>query len=225
MCLDLLKVNSDDSYFTEDHVIYLLNKFRSLVLKQKYEKELDQNVVNDDNYQTVILDMNVSTSVKNYSCPTLYYLRSEQEIPPTLEIGTQYVFAEDFFEHEITCVSPKRFKYACGNKYLKNMMYATVGLDQHLYIKSTNPQFIYLNRVNFRGVFDNAEEAGKLTGDCVECDILDRPFPMEESLIQLVVDYTVKTMAQSVYVPKDSKNNADDDLSGLSVKRGEGASK
>ena len=43
MCLDLLKVNSDDSYFTEDHVIYLLNKFRSLVLKKKYEKELDQN--------------------------------------------------------------------------------------------------------------------------------------------------------------------------------------
>lgn len=225
MCLDLLKVNSDDSYFTEDHVIYLLNKFRSLVLKQKYEKELDQNVVNDDNYQTVILDMNVTTSVKNHSCPTVYYLRSEQEIPPTLEIGTQYVFAEDFFEHEITCVSPKRFKYACGNKYLKNVMYATIGTDQHLYIKSANPQFIYLNRVNFRGVFDNAEEANKLTGDCVECDILDRQFPMEESLIQLVVDYTVKTMAQSIYAPKDSKNNTDDDLSGLSVKRGESASK
>ena len=48
---------------------------------------------------------------------------------------------------------------------------------------------------------------------------------MEESLIQLVVDYTVKTMAQSVYAPKDDKNNADDDLSGLSVKRADRASK
>ena len=220
MCLDLLKVNSDDSYFTEDHVIYLLNKFRSLVLKKKYEKELDQNAVNDDNYQTVVLDMDVTTSINGVSCPSAHYLRSVQEIPPMLEVGVQYVFA-----HEITCVSMKRFKYACGNKYLKNMMYATIGPDQHLYIKSANPQFVYLNRVNFRGIFDDADKASKLTGDCVECDILDRQFPMEESLIQLVVDYTVKTMAQSVYAPKDDKNNADDDLSGLNVKRAESASK
>ena len=225
MCLDLLKVNSDDSYFTEDHVIYLLNKFRSLVLKKKYEKELDQNAVNDDNYQTVVLDMDVTTSINGISCPSVHYLRSVQEIPPMLEVGMQYVFAEDFFEHEITCVSMKRFKYACGNKYLKNMMYATIGPDQHLYIKSANPQFVYLSRVNFRGMFDDADKASKLTGDCVECDILDRQFPMEESLIQLVVDYTVKTMAQSVYAPKDDKNNADDDLSGLNVKRAESASK
>ena len=225
MCLDLLKVNSDDSYFTEDHVIYLLNKFRSLVLKKKYEKELDQNAVNDDNYQTVVLDMDVTTSINGISCPSAHYLRSVQEIPPMLDVGMQYVFAEDFFEHEITCVSMRRFKYACENKYFKNMMYATIGPDQHLYIKSANPQFIYLNRVNFRGIFDDADKASKLTGDCVECDILDRQFPMEESLIQLVVDYTVKTMAQSVYAPKDDKNNADDDLSGLNVKRAESASK
>ena len=84
MCLDLLKVNSDDSYFTEDHVIYLLNKFRSLVLKKKYEKELDQNAVNDDNYQTVVLDMDVTTSIKGVGCPSAHYLRSVQEIPGQL---------------------------------------------------------------------------------------------------------------------------------------------
>lgn len=222
MCLDLLKVNSDDSYFTEDHVIYLLNKFRSLVLKQRYEKELNENIVNDDNYQTILLDMSPQTNIEGIDWSGVI-LRSEQEIPPTLDIGTQYVFAENFFNNEITCVPMKRFKYACGNKFLKNMMYATIGPDMHLYVKSQNPQFVYLNRVNFRGVFDDAEKANKLSGECTECDILDRQFPMEENLIQLVVDYTVKSIAQSVYAPKDNKNDADDDLSGLSAKRAQNA--
>jgi len=36
MALDELKLMSDDSYYTEDHVLFLLNKYRSFLLKQRY---------------------------------------------------------------------------------------------------------------------------------------------------------------------------------------------
>ena len=36
MVNDLLKLISDDSVFTEDHIIYLLDTTRSFLLKQKY---------------------------------------------------------------------------------------------------------------------------------------------------------------------------------------------
>ena len=37
MVLDFLKISSDDAYYTPDHVIFLLNKFRAFVLKNKYD--------------------------------------------------------------------------------------------------------------------------------------------------------------------------------------------
>ena len=42
LALDALKIHSDDSKFTEDHVIFLLNKYRAYALKQKYSKTLEE---------------------------------------------------------------------------------------------------------------------------------------------------------------------------------------
>lgn len=40
MCLDLAKANSsDDSFWTEDHVIFLLKKYRSFLIKKEQEKQ------------------------------------------------------------------------------------------------------------------------------------------------------------------------------------------
>ena len=36
MCIDELKLLSDDSYYTEDHLIFLISKFRTFILKQRY---------------------------------------------------------------------------------------------------------------------------------------------------------------------------------------------
>ena len=42
LVLDEVKINSDDSYFNEDHIVFLLNKYRSFVLKKELEKENKQ---------------------------------------------------------------------------------------------------------------------------------------------------------------------------------------
>ena len=44
MCLDLLKGMSDDFTYTEDHVAYLLDKFRALLLKQRYGNDPKKHV-------------------------------------------------------------------------------------------------------------------------------------------------------------------------------------
>ena len=36
MCLDALKITSDDAIFNEDHILFLVNKYRNLLLQQKY---------------------------------------------------------------------------------------------------------------------------------------------------------------------------------------------
>ena len=39
MINDEIKLFSDDSSFTEDHIIFLIEKYRSAILKQEYNKE------------------------------------------------------------------------------------------------------------------------------------------------------------------------------------------
>ena len=49
--LDLLKQSSDDSFYTEEHVLFLVSKMRAAILKQTYaniKKEIPES-----NYQTI----------------------------------------------------------------------------------------------------------------------------------------------------------------------------
>ena len=55
LVLDELKINSDDSYFNEDHVVFLLNKYRSFVLKKELEKE--NKPLSSTNAQLICLDL------------------------------------------------------------------------------------------------------------------------------------------------------------------------
>ena len=57
-CLDILKMTSDDSLYTEDHIIFLANKARAMLLKQRYSDVKKQ--IPESNYQTICLDTETS---------------------------------------------------------------------------------------------------------------------------------------------------------------------
>ena len=42
--LDLLKQASDDTYFTEEHIIFLAGKYRNFLLKQYYDKKREEEI-------------------------------------------------------------------------------------------------------------------------------------------------------------------------------------
>ena len=109
-------------------------------------------------------------------------------------------------------------RYVGYNKYLQNIIYASIGPDNYLYFKSNNPQYLYLEKVKMTGVFENSEEASKLQceGDN-ECDILDRIFPIEESLVSPMIELVVKELLGAQYRPEDNVNNAKDDISDLAT--------
>ena len=53
-------------------------------------------------------------------------------------------------------VSKERFKYVGHNKYLRNIIYCTLGPDNHIYFNSANPQFKYLKKARVTGIFEDA---------------------------------------------------------------------
>ena len=77
--LDCLKLISDDSTYTEEHILFLLNQYRTFILKQRYSDIKKQ--IPESNYQTICIDLEkIDTSTDN-DCYGKQYLRSTKQIP------------------------------------------------------------------------------------------------------------------------------------------------
>lgn len=212
LILDELKMTSDDSHFRLEHILFLLDKYRSLLLKQRYDDV--KKDIPDSNFQTICLDMSVVQSFSGDSCSNRY-LRSKQTLPMLIPIGYPRLTSVDFFSNDFNIVSNERFIYAGSNKYIKNIIYSSIAPDNYLYMKSRNPQAYSIEKVKLTGIFENSEAASDLVCDNIQCDILDREFPMEESLLSTLVELIVKELSGYKYQMKDTFNNANDDLSNM----------
>lgn len=214
MVLDELKLISKDSVFTEDHTIFLLSKIRGMVLKQQY-KDIKKEIP-ESNYQTICLNL-VEVPAIIGECEGGSYLKSVEKIPFLLNISTPKVYTSNYFKGNISFISRERMEYVGYNKWLPNIIYASIGPDNYLYLKSFNPQYLYLEEVKLTGVFEDPEKVANLecnTNDS-NCDILDKEFPLEEGLVPTVIDMVVKVLSGAIYKPSDNTNNASDDLSDI----------
>ena len=214
LVLDELKGMSDDFDFTEDHVHYLLTKYRAFLLKQRYSDIKKQ--IPESNYQTICLDLINVPAISGEPCTGGVYLRSKQKVPFLMQIGTPRVYPIDYYQGEITYVSRYRMRYVGYNKFLQNVIYCSIGPDNYLYFKSSNPQYLYLEKVKFTGIFQDSMQASDLqcpdnNGETV-CNPIDRTFPIEDALVPPLIELVVKELAGSAYKPDDEANNAKDDL-------------
>ena len=220
ICLDELKLHSDDAVLTEDHVIFLLNKYRVFLLKQRYSDIKKQ--IPESNYQTICLDLIEVPAISGEPCEGGSYLRSKEKVPFLMKIGNPKVYPVDYYQGEITYVSRERMRYVGYNKYLKNIIYASLGPDNYLYFKSFNPQYLYLEKARMTGIFEDPQAASELqcsdeNGNIV-CDVLDRTFPIEDALIPPMVELVVKELLGAEYRPADETNDAKDNLSDVTSK-------
>ena len=215
MVLDELKLYSDDALYTEEHIIFLLSKYRVFLLKQRYSDVKKQ--IPESNYQTICLDLIEVPAISGEPCEGGSYLRSKEKIPFLMKVGNPKVYPIDYYQGEITYVSRDRMRYVGYNKYLQNIIYASLGPDNYLYFKSFNPQFLYLEKIRMTGIFEDTLAASELqcpdeSGNTV-CDVLDREFPIENALIPPLIQLVVEELTKAEYKPEDKENNSDDDLS------------
>lgn len=213
LVLDELKLTSDDALFNEEHVMFLLGKYRGFLLKQQY-KDIKKEIP-ESNYQTLCLDLIQVPAITGEPCEGGTYLRSKEKIPFLMSVATPRVYPEDYYQGDITYVSRERVKYVGYNRWLPNIIYASIGPDNYLYFKSFNPQYLYLEKARLTGIFEEPEKAAELecNRDESTCDPMDMKFPLEEALIPQVVELVVRELSRPEYLPEDKQNNADDGLS------------
>lgn len=227
MVLDLSKAaTSDDSFFTESHVVFLLKKYRAFLIKKEQEKEKNAtDIASEFEYQEICLDLEKVPAIDGDPCTGGYYLRSIQKIPKILEGTEPRVYPTDYFQGtNIAYVSRDRMRYVGSNKWMQNIIYSSLGSDLHLYLNSSNPQFFFLEgerKLRMSAVFEDFDEASQYLcdkdGEDVSCDVLDSTFPIREYLVPSLMELVVKELTGAKYQPKEEANNAKDDLADIAA--------
>lgn len=223
MVLDELHQYSDDSNFTEEHIIFLAGRYRSFLLKQRYLTDLKKEIP-ESNYQTLCLTLEKTEAIDGLPCEGGYYIRTTEKVPDTLPIGTTRLSTSgSYYKSEIAYVTRDRMKYVGYNKWMQNIIYASLDPSGRIYMTSSNPQFLYLDGGDLQvtGIFEDAEKASELgcyeDDDDAKCDIMERNFPLEDALIAPMIELIVKELSPVITAPEDEDNNAEDDLAKKAV--------
>lgn len=218
--LDELKIQSDDSYFEEEHIMFLINKYRPLILKQRYSDIRKE--IPDANYQSINITMVDSPEVTGNLDGSMHYRKSNVKIPTILNLnGGQRIitlsYKSDYWSGEITYVSKDRFKYIGYNKWIASTVYGSIGPDSYLYIKSADTNIIQLNGVKLTSIFEDPTEVNKLDVDINGKikDPMDIECPFEANLIPVLVEMVLKSLIPALARPSDNVNNANDDITDI----------
>lgn len=226
MVLDLAKAaTSDDSFWTEDHVIFLLKKYRSFLIKKEQEKQkATTDIASEFEYQQICLDLEKVPAIDGEPCTGGYYLRTTKKIPKILEDNQPRVYPIDFYQGiNISYIPRDRMRYVGTNKFLQNIIYVSLGPDLHLYLNSSNPQFLYLKKLRMSAVFEDFDDISCYLcdedGNSKACDVMDEVFPIREYLVPTLMELVVKELTSAKYQPVDEHNNASDDMAKVSTKQ------
>lgn len=221
--LDLLKERSDDSFYTEEHIIFLASKMRALLLERKYKatRNSTYTIMSEENRQQICLNLE-PTEMLPYGC-TGMWLKSTTKVPDTMSLAEPRISTvNDLLFTTVTFIPAERMPYVGYNKWLKNIIYAARSTDGYLYLNSNNPQFINLENIKMSGIFRDPQEAAKYAceddGTPSTCDLLDQEFPLEDALIPQCIEMVVQELAGPRYAPDDNINNDRDDLAGLAAR-------
>lgn len=224
MVLDQVKQTTDDSYFNTDHVAYLMDKYRALLLKQRYS-DLRKDIP-WSNYNTLQLEVDVKcglpTNIKNFYLQNTVEASITRTIKPLPEvvgfngnfgvtkIGNGAIdYSQLYYLGDYSLISNERFKYATANKWLKTQLYCTIGPDKYIYLKGYNTDFTKIPNIQVTSIFEAPKDLITYLG---LTDFMDMEYPLEAAIIPHVIELVVKDLLPAAYRPEDNTNDAKDNL-------------
>ena len=119
-----IKAFSDDASVNEEHILFLLGKYRGALLQQYHNIK---KVIPESNYQIICLNLKETEHLPCISGPRLM---SIEKVPALIPVGKPSVLLVNGLESEIIEFVPyTRLKSVGWNKWKRNFEYAAVGPD------------------------------------------------------------------------------------------------
>ncbi len=206
MILDECKQTYDDSRIEPEHIIFLINKYRAIFIKQRYGG-IKKNVPKPY-YQTFTVP---SSAYDNLILGDFKSIKTSIQIPNILNVhGTLLETIVSFKDDSeldaipIAFINPERFKFVGNNPWLKDFIYTTISHDNYFCIKGYVQKY-FGKALLIKAIFENPMELSTE-------EPLDVICPIEHALIQPIVESVLKELLPILYIPTDVKNDSADDL-------------
>lgn len=215
MVLDQLRIISDDSLWEPEHIIYLLNKHRAFIIKQRYSgRKKDVPLATYQSFKVQLNDWSGNnTTTSTTKLPTVLNLNG-------IELESSITIPDNNIQDlNVNLVPIDRLKYVGYNTYLFHQIYVSIGYDNKLYLKCAESIDRLPTTLQCNMILENPMDVIPfLPIEDSPMNTIDLEFPVEEALVAPIVDMVIKELASSNYLPSDNKNNASDDMSGLSAR-------
>ena len=200
---------SDDSEISTEHISFLIDEVRALIIKQSYQG-IGASISNTITQQ---VNLTLELSQDNEFIDLDNILVSIDALPRLIESSnlSKYVTVDNgsYKNIKFIRVSNERFPYTGNNKYLRHFVYYTLGNDFKVYFNAQDPVHKLLQYARVFGVFENPEEAWKLSPDYDEnVDFNDTIYPIDSDMWVKISDIILKMLMVKLQIPEDKINDA-----------------
>src|SRR5574344_546764 len=192
MISDELKLSSDDADYNENHILTLMDRYRSFLLKQKYA-DIKKDIPLQ-NYQLIRVGLPVST--------TNTVFQSNELIPKIMSIGNTRVYNDSYYDENFIFTTKDRMKWVGYQQFTPNFIFCSIAPNHKLSVLCKNNTLLTnllptndpKKIIYIYAIFEESIDANDTKYGTADIDILDKEFPLEESLISPLTQMVVKEL-------------------------------
>jgi len=209
-----LNIHSDDSNITEELISSLIDTKRAMLLKQQYAKNAWHMPI--EIKQELCMSMVLVDRVSGYSCAGKM-LSTSVPLPKSIKIkgkeGPLTVRKQDGMEIAISIVPIERVPFLFENRFTQHLTYAAVDFDRKIILISKDEKLKFLKTIRVTDIYEAPDEANALMCNPAPSgqDVWDEDYPVENAMVDTIVELIVRDLVKTIQIPEDKQNNATDD--------------
>lgn len=210
--LEIVNAYSDDSKISEEHVAFMVNNKRNMLLKQymsNIKKEIPQEAI-----QNICVTLAEDTNCLEDSI----VVKSTIKFPPTLDNTGRSNIVKAYgsnsrFLKNVNVIDYSRLPYVASERYNKHMLFITLDPKSYVIVFNSDNKHILMENIELEGVFENPEEAYTLTCDYdSSIDFYDTQYPIESAMIEPLRQSIVQELVTKYKIPLDHINDGEDNI-------------
>jgi hypothetical protein len=212
--IEALRQFSDDTNVSIEHLSFLIDNNRALLLRQKYKdigQIIPQGIRQRLHFPLELVDDNVFASLNKV-------LATTTALPRLIESGDYmralYLDGGNYKDMRFIYVQPERFQY-CGNNFdVANVIYVTLNQDYKLNLKALNPSHKLVENIRIWGVFENPKDAWEVSADYDATKDFDTEiyYPIDSDMWVTMKEMILKQIIGSMKIPEDKINSAENEV-------------
>lgn len=214
---EVLNEYSDDSNYSDSHILYLYNLKREKALRQLYDdKSRNFDKITQQSLCLTLNEIDKGLCGITVDCTVL---RSTQPMPTLLAVRNR----ETLLSVTAPIMLSKSFKIidyfqtdSILSRPYSNGIYVTFDSEGYLYLFSKIPEHKLIDSVFVIGIFSDPSELEHYTNSCAcspvveECFTLDSEYPAPAYIIDMARDEIIKLLTIKEQSKLDEQNNASD---------------